>query len=134
MKVRISSLLLDQIMSLAVNSPHEICGLLLGEAGCIREILPAANVAPDPARHFEVDPMTLITAHRAARKGEGGAIIGSYHSHPGGNPEPSAADAASAAADGSLWLIVGRGTARLWIAGPGQGGSVRFTPAALDMM
>jgi len=47
---------------------------------------------------------------------------------------PSATDAACAAPDGSLWLIVADGVARLWIAGPGEGGNVHFAEAALDIM
>lgn len=120
-------------MSLAAVDSHEVCGLLLGGEGRITDIRPAANVAPDPARHFELDPTTLIAAHRAARSG-GPAIIGHYHSHPSGHAEPSATDAAAAAPDGSLWLIVGNGAARLWIAGPGEGGKVRFAPVPLDIM
>jgi desampylase len=133
MKVQISRSLLEQIMSLAAADPHEVCGLLLGEREWIREILPAANVAADPARHFELDPAILIATHRAARSG-GPEIVGHYHSHPSGYAEPSRADAASAAPDGSLWMIAGRGQARLWLAGLGEGGMTRFTPVALDIM
>lgn len=120
-------------MSLAARSDDEVCGLLLGQPGCITEIRPAANVAPDPERHFELDPATLLAAHKAARAG-GPPILGHYHSHPSGYPEPSAVDAASAAADGSLWLIIGRGEARLWIASAGEIGKVAFISAMLDIM
>ena len=57
-------------------------------------------------------PAALIAAHRAARVG-GETVIGHYHSHPGGDPQPSACDAAAAAA-GELWLVVANGEARLW--------------------
>lgn len=120
-------------MSLAAADPYEVCGLLLGREGMILDIRTAANVAFDPSRHFELDPAELIAAHRAARAG-GPAILGHYHSHPSGRAEPSATDAAQAAPDGSLWLIVGSGTARLWRAGPGQAKEVRFTPAPLDIL
>ena len=120
-------------MSLAAASEHEVCGLLLGEAGHVREIHPANNVARDPLRHFELDPVTLLAAHKAARAG-GPAILGHYHSHPGGMPVPSATDAANAQPDGSLWLIIGRGEAGLWISGAGEGGTVAFTSAKLDIM
>ena len=133
MMVRISRLLLEQIMSHAASSADEVCGLLLGHSGCIAEARPAANVAPDPARHFELDPAALLAAHKAARAG-GPAIMGHYHSHPGGCPEPSATDAACAAPDGSLWLILGRGKARLWIASMGRSEKVTFSEAMLDIM
>lgn len=120
-------------MSLAAARSEEICGLLLGEGEYIREIRPAANVAPNPIQHFELDPAVLIAAHRAARSG-GVPIIGHYHSHPSGFAEPSATDAASAVPDGSLWLILAQGEARLWLAGPEEGGKVRFIPVSLDIM
>jgi len=120
-------------MSLAAVDCDEVCGLLLGRPGRIEEIRPAANVAPNPERHFELDPATLLMSHKAARSG-GPAILGHYHSHPSGLPEPSATDAANAAPDGSLWLIVGGGEARLWIAAPDESGSVRFTGGMLDIM
>ena len=133
MKVRISSALLERIKSLCAADRNEICGLLLGENNWIRDIGPATNVAADPARHFELDPAVLVAAHRAARGG-GPAVIGHYHSHPSGSPEPSAVDTANAAPDGSLWLIVGQGMARLWRAMPGSDGTARFVAATLDIM
>lgn len=120
-------------MSLAAASEQEICGLLLGKPGNISDILPAQNVAPDPGLYFELDPATLLKAHKTARNG-GPAILGHYHSHPSGAALPSDTDAASAQPDGSLWLIIGGGDARLWIAGPGEGGKVTFTSAMLDIM
>jgi proteasome lid subunit RPN8/RPN11 len=133
MTVRTSRGLLDHILADAAASETEICGLLLGGEGRIDAILPAANVAADPARHFELDPAVLLCAHRAARAG-GRGIVGHYHSHPSGQPVPSTTDAACAAPDGSLWLIVGGGEARLWRARasaiPGAGGA-RFDAVEL---
>ncbi|NIJ16192.1 M67 family metallopeptidase [Sphingobium vermicomposti] len=133
MRVRISSFLLRRVVAMAQAEQDEVCGLLLGEAGWIRDITPAANVAPDPARHFEVDPVVLIAAHRQARMG-GSAVIGHYHSHPSGHSEPSANDEASAAADGSYWMIVANGAARLWQTTAGEGGEVRFVAVELDIL
>jgi proteasome lid subunit RPN8/RPN11 len=115
MDVRISRTLLTEILTAAEAQQQEICGLLLGGEGRIGAIMPAANVAADPARHFELDPAVLLGAHRQARAG-GPQLIGHYHSHPSGHPVPSAIDAACAAPDGSLWLIVGAREARLWCA------------------
>ena len=101
--------------------PHEACGLLLGrrdDGGTerIMAITPAANVAPDPTCHFEIDPTTLIAALRAERGGHGGALalLGWYHSHPRGEAIPSATDRASAPGDGRLWAIIAGDTVRLW--------------------
>lgn len=133
MKVRISSSLLEQIKAFAEADSREICGLLLGETGCITEILPAANVATDPARYFELDPAVLLAAHKAARVG-GPAIMGHYHSHPSGRAEPSATDLQNAVPDGSIWMILGGSEVALWIAGPGNGAGTCFTAAMLDIM
>lgn len=131
MQVRIASALLERIMALAATTTDEICGLLLGDDGWITAITPCANVAPDPSRHFELDPAMLIAAHRAARSG-GPAVLGHYHSHPSGVAVPSRTDAACAAPDGNLWLIVGAGEATIWRAGPGTGVNVHFTKVRLD--
>ena len=96
------------IMLAAVHraAPHEACGLLFGTPTHINSAAPTANVAPDPARHFEIDPAALITAHRAAREGSGPQVVGYFHSHPNGLARPSATDEASAARDGRVWVIV----------------------------
>jgi len=110
----ISSTLLARLLSDAQNSPNaEICGLLLGSKGLIEEARPCRNVAPDPARAFEIDPVQLFAAHRQARDG-GAQVIGHYHSHPSGAAVPSARDAAQAMGDGALWLILTADAARLW--------------------
>lgn len=117
MTLRLSSRLTEAIRAHAcAAAPCECCGLLLGdmETGVVTEIRPAINVAADPAHCFEIDPLVLLAAHKAARSG-GPAILGHYHSHPGGDPVPSAADAAAAEARGETWLIVGAdGSMRAW--------------------
>ena len=67
-----------------------------------------ANVHPNPATHFEIDPAALIAAHKAERAG-GPQVIGYYHSHPSGDPVPSSTDRAQAAHDGKVWAIVAGG-------------------------
>lgn len=120
MAIRISRSLLDRLLTQAAASPDaEICGLLFGTDDCIAEARATDNVAADPAFRFEIDPAALIAAHRRARAG-GPRIIGCFHSHPAGSARPSAQDAADAAADGMLWMIVARGGATLWRAGTGE--------------
>jgi proteasome lid subunit RPN8/RPN11 len=87
--------------------PRECCGLIEGTrdgAQMIASVLhPMRNMARDDDR-FEIDP----TAHIALLKklhGTGRAIIGCYHSHPGGRAEPSACDREAAEEAGFLWLI-----------------------------
>lgn len=114
MSVTISSELLRRMLAQAVQSPEaEVCGLLLGAGDRIEAAEACANVATDPARAFEIDPMALFAAHRRARAG-GAAVIGHYHSHPSGLPMPSPRDAAQAMGDGAVWVILGENIARAW--------------------
>jgi proteasome lid subunit RPN8/RPN11 len=98
--------LLDEIRARAAADAQEVCGLLLGRSDRVTQALHCRNVAADPGRSFEIDPAQLIAALRAERAG-GARVVGCYHSHPSGPPEPSPRDADAAAPNGWLWLIVG---------------------------
>ena len=125
MELTISSLLLDEMLQAAAASPQvEICGLLLGQGATVEAIRPCGNVAADPRDSFEIDPVALIAAHRAARDG-GPRLIGHYHSHPVGTTTPSARDAA-AAQPGTYWIIIAGGELRCWLAAADG----RFDPVA----
>jgi desampylase len=110
----------------AIVSPREACGLLFGTADAVTGWQAADNVAADPKRRFEIDPRTLFAALRAERAG-GPALAGYWHSHPSGDAAPSRTDAAMAAPDGKLWLILGGEDATLWRAGE-SGLHGRFEP------
>ncbi len=97
--------------------PDEACGLLLGRASHVDAAVRTANVHPEPRHRFEIDPAALIAAHKAARAG-GPALLGYWHSHPRGRPEPSATDRAAASGDGRIWAIAAAGAVRLWIDRP----------------
>jgi desampylase len=98
--------------------PRECCGLLLGKGDRVALAQPAANVHPEPMRHFEIDPKALISAHRAARVG-GLDVLGYYHSHPSGRAQPSASDQSAASGDGRVWAIVAGGAVGWWRDQPG---------------
>jgi proteasome lid subunit RPN8/RPN11 len=104
-----SGVIATLIAEAASAAPAECCGILLG-VGRIERASPAANIAANPLRRFEIDPSALIAAHRQARDG-GMAVIGYYHSHPTGHPVPSATDCEHAGGDGSVWAIVAPGPA-----------------------
>lgn len=93
---------------------HECCGLLFGRDDAIISVEQCTNVAADPARHFEVDPVALIAAHKNARAGDP-PIIGYFHSHPNGLARPSATDILQASDDGRYWLIVAEGKLSAWL-------------------
>lgn len=99
-------------------APEECCGLLLGEGGRIVQALPAQNVAEDRLTRFEIDPMALLAAHKAARGG-GRQVLGYYHSHPEGHPVPSATDCDHASGDARVWAIVSGGRVAFWRDGEG---------------
>jgi proteasome lid subunit RPN8/RPN11 len=129
MRIAIARRLLEQILGQAEGSPdREVCGLLLGNETAIFEARGTPNVANDPASAFEVDPRMLFAAMKAERSG-GPKIIGHYHSHPNGCSEPSERDAAAAEA-GSLWMIIARGEAAVWMAEAGG----RFRPVGLEII
>ena len=118
MKVEISRCGVELIQREAAEAaPLEACGLLFGDARAILEAERCANVADEPATHFEIDPVALFAALRAERAG-GRRIAGYWHSHPSGEPVPSATDTAMAAPDGKLWLIVAGERIGAWRAGP----------------
>ena len=74
--------------------PAEACGFLLGEctdSGCsIEEARPAVNRASRDDR-FHIDAHQVFEAMRVARR-NGTELLGVYHSHPDGAPEPSSTD------------------------------------------
>lgn len=111
-------------------APHEACGLLLGQAGAIRAVVATENVAAQVERNFEIDPVALLRHHREAR-GRGEAVIGHYHSHPNGNPEPSRTDAARAVENGQIWLIIGGDAVTAWTVTASGSVHGRFEPVAL---
>lgn len=114
MEIEVASEVIDTLRAEArAAHPRECCGLLLGKGWRIAQALPAANVHPDPARRFEIDPAALIAAHKEAREG-GPDILGYYHSHPSGPAEPSATDRAEASHDGRVWAIVAGGAIGWW--------------------
>ena len=131
-RIAISRELLRQIADHAAGSPDEVCGLLFGDVAMITGVSPCANVAADPARRFEIDPVALIAAYRASRSG-GDSPIGHYHSHPNGSPVPSPRDAVGSMPDGALWLIAAAGQVRAWRAVEHGACEGRFDPVVLDI-
>lgn len=114
MELAVTSQALSQMRAAAAAAyPLEACGLLLGTSARIIEARETANVHPAPATHFEIDPQALIDAHRVARVG-GPEVVGYFHSHPQGPPEPSATDRANASGDGRIWAILAGEDVRFW--------------------
>lgn len=89
--------------------PHEACGLLQGEttesAVRVARIISCANVHAEPHHRYTIDPETFLHAEHAAQA-RGQSIVGVWHSHPNGEPIPSATDRAEAWPNWS-YLIAG---------------------------
>jgi proteasome lid subunit RPN8/RPN11 len=81
----------------------------------ILEAVPASNSASDPTRRYEISPVDYFTQIKRCRtisaaQSERFAVLGAYHSHPRGGPEPSETDMAQAFHD-FMFVIVGLGSA-----------------------
>lgn len=131
MRLRIPIALLDAIRGdAALAAPLEACGLLFGSGSAITSYQAVENVDEAPDRHFEIDPAALFAALRAERGG-GPKLQGYWHSHPSGDATPSVTDAAMAAPDGKLWLVVGGDAVTAWRAVEGGALHGRFDPVAI---
>ena len=89
------------------ENPRECCGLLIGGQDRIVEAIRVLNSAADPIRRYEIAPLEYIAQIKRCRlEAHGYDVIGAYHSHPNGPPEPSETDLAEAFHD-FLLLIAG---------------------------
>lgn len=123
------SILIGMKKASGAAAPREACGLLLGSGNGITHFTECANVSDAPEIRFEIDPAALFAALRAERAG-GPALLGYWHSHPSGDAAPSRTDAAMAAPDGKLWIILAGEDVTCWRSGE-LGQWNRFAPEAL---
>jgi proteasome lid subunit RPN8/RPN11 len=82
----------------AAAGANEACGLLLGPRWRVDLVWPCRNIwlpAEDRPRRFAIDPREQLLAQKWARQ-RGWEVLGSLHSHPGGEAVPSATDRALA--------------------------------------
>lgn len=87
-------------------SPHEACGLLLGEGdGQVTAVIASDNLSITPERNFEIDPALIIKYQKRTRC-DGTRIMGHYHSHPEGKAVPSARDQQQNYDASLVWCIV----------------------------
>jgi len=90
------------------GAPQEVCGILAGEYGeqrsAVAETYPTENAADTPETRYAIDPeeqLSVIEKIEAA----GSDVVGFYHSHPAGPPQPSQTDIARATWPGYSYVI-----------------------------
>jgi len=106
----LSEQLLEHLEAAARRAfPDEACGFLIGrredETVLVEAFARSPNRARDPARQFLLDPAMHLRLQRELR-GSAHAVVGLYHSHPGGRAEPSAADLGATGEPFLVWLIL----------------------------
>ena len=98
--MKLSRQLLQQIhRHLESGYPNEACGVMLGKAGVVTEVVAADNERTDqPAsggesarNRYLIDPLAYMKIEREADK-RGLDMIGIYHSHPDVAARPSQFD------------------------------------------
>ena len=83
--------------------PEEACGFLAGQRQLAREIFPITNTLHSPLA-FHMQPQEQLRAFQSI-EAQGLNLLGIYHSHPGGPPDPSEEDLAQAYYPGTVQLI-----------------------------
>lgn len=92
------------------DHPHECCGFLVGTSREILFAIAMPNVAVTPAVRYRIEDRAHIEVRRLLRQFSPPLVIrGVYHSHPQGDPRPSATDIAEALYPHWVYLIVGLG-------------------------
>lgn len=91
---RITQDALRQLITCSLEAlPVETCGLLLSSSDdeTINTIVPIRNSSSSPERRFAFDAGDWIRAFYDAQKNQQ-HLVGFFHSHPSGEPLPSATD------------------------------------------
>jgi proteasome lid subunit RPN8/RPN11 len=96
-----------QLVELAsAGAPHEVCGLLVGNADRITRIISLPNAAADPQHHYHMDDQALTQAFFQMQR-DALKLHAFYHSHPRGQPIPSQTDKQQATYPDTPYLIIG---------------------------
>jgi proteasome lid subunit RPN8/RPN11 len=87
------------------EAPNEACGLLAGIGGRVTHVLPATNVAQEPAIEYLIDPHDQLR-HFQAVEDQGLELLGIYHSHPTSPAYPSPTDVSMAFYPEAVYAII----------------------------
>ncbi|MCE4607142.1 MAG: M67 family metallopeptidase [Desulfurococcales archaeon] len=103
--------LIRVIRLLSKNKDRELCGFLLG-TDKYRVIFPVENISGKPQTEFYMDPQGILAAHKLAEN-LGLKVMGIYHTHIYGSPEPSSKDLNGMQLWPLPWLIVSKKSYKL---------------------
>ena len=84
--------------------PEEACGILGGPPGHVAQVFCVENIYHSPVAYY-MDPPAQVEAMLAI-EAAGWEIVGIFHSHPAGPPEPSATDVAQAYYPEAVYVIL----------------------------
>ncbi len=99
----------DQMIAIGEKGfPHEICGLMFGEAGNVRlvtEVFECGNLNKlKPETRYDMDPKDYLKGEALARQ-KGLDVIGIFHSHPD-HPDKASETDRQAAWPGFSYIIM----------------------------
>jgi proteasome lid subunit RPN8/RPN11 len=90
------------------GAPEEVCGVLAGDYGDERSLATAAyaaeNAAETPEIRYYIDPEEQLEVTEEIESA-GLDVVGFYHTHPAGPPQPSETDADRATWPGYSYAI-----------------------------
>lgn len=92
-------LLIEMVAHAVEDAPNEACGLVVS-SGKRHRMIRARNISNTPRTTFEIDEQAWLDV------ADGEEVVGIYHSHPEGSPEPSMADLTMCELTGLPWHIV----------------------------
>ncbi len=109
-RVRIPRAIYDFMVAHARDGfPNEICGVVIGPPGEMREAHRAKNAAADPLYSYDIDPHDLLRLTQLADD-QGWEFVAIYHSHPPfAEVYPSATDIAKAFYPDAIYIILAIG-------------------------
>lgn len=111
--LRVDPPVASRLVDLAESGrPAEICGVLGGRFGqrysVVSTVYPVRNVAETPRTRYRLDPSAQLRAMDECHSRDLD-VVGFYHSHPRGPPQPSETDRRLGTWEGYSYVIISLG-------------------------